>query len=363
MNRRVRLIRIIWFAFYGNLAGKLQSLLGIMEQIGSQPIKIKDQEVLSKYAHHFERIEQELAQALSSKVGAIEEMGRHSLLGQGKRLRPLLFILCCRLFDNNSEELYKLSIVFEHIHTASLLHDDVLDNAQLRRKKPSANTLWGNHAAVLEGDFLYSKAFSTAVNYAGLDFFKKLTETTTIMAEGQVLELLHERDWRLAPETYFDIIYAKTAVLISAACACGGIISGARPDEVGQLEGFGTNMGIAFQLMDDILDYTSTEKVFGKPVGKDLREGKVTLPLIYTLSTMTPSERDEITFLLNRPDRNEDVYTEIMALVRSNGALARVRNEAEAYVRKAAEQLDSFPHSKAKDNLLELNAYIVNRSF
>jgi len=325
--------------------------------------QMRDQEILEKYRPHFLKIEYELEQALLSKVDAIAEIGRHSLLGHGKRLRPLLFILCCNLFQYQSQELYKLSVVFEYIHTASLLHDDVLDNAEVRRKRPSANRLWGNHAAVLEGDFLYSKAFSIAVNYANQAFFRKLTETTTIMAEGQVLELLHTRNWALTPKTYFDIITAKTAVLISAACACGGIISGASQQEVRLLEQFGMNMGIAFQLMDDLLDYISTEEVFGKPVGKDLREGKVTLPLIYTLSGISEQERASLQSLLAGDQLNEHTHARIMNLVKSNGALARVRREAETYTEKAAEVLDPFPDSETKENLLELNQYIIHRAF
>ncbi len=334
-----------------------------MEQVRTKAVQPRDQEVLAKYAHHFRIIEEELENTLYSKVPAIKKMGRHSLLGQGKRLRPLLFVLSCNLFGNESEHIYKLSVVFEYIHTASLLHDDVLDNAEIRRKKPSANTLWGNHAAVLEGDFLYSKAFLSAVNLANLEFFKKLTRTTTIMAEGQVLELLHTGDWNLDTRTYFNIIIAKTAVLISAACACGGIISEADDRDVARLENFGMNMGIAFQLVDDILDYTSTEKVFGKPVGKDLREGKVTLPMIYTLEDMKSMDREKVLSLLTSIAEDEDAHKEVVELVRANGALERVRSEAERYVEKAAEQLAPFPDTDAKYNLLELNQYIVGRSF
>jgi len=244
-----------------------------------------------------------------------------------------------------------------------LLHDDVLDNAEVRRKKPSANTLWGNHAAVLVGDFLYSKAFVRAIDLANLQFFRKLTRTTTIMAEGQVLELLHTEDWNLDVDTYFNIIVAKTAVLISAACACGGIISGADDDEVARLESFGMNMGVAFQLVDDILDYTSTEKVFGKPVGKDLSEGKVTLPLIYALQSTSGPERQRVVSMLSEIGENEDSRKKVVELVRKSGALERVRREAGAYVRKAGRQLETFPSSEARDNLLELSQYIVERSF
>ena len=334
-----------------------------MEQVRSESLHTRDQDVLARYAHHFRLIEEELEGALASTVPAIEEIGRHTLLGQGKRLRPLLFILSAQLFGNEDKDLYKLSVVFEYIHTASLLHDDVLDNAEMRRKKPSANTLWGNHAAVLEGDFLYSKAFLCAADFGNLEFFKKLTQTTTVMAEGQVLELLHTGDWDLSTGTYFDIIIAKTAVLISAACSCGGIISGAGRQEVARLERFGKNMGIAFQLIDDVLDYTSTEKVFGKPVGKDLREGKVTLPLIYALGQAGPAERRRIVTLLSEISRSEQARRKVVDIVRESGAIERVQSEAEAYVGRAARQLEEFPKSEAKSNLLELNQYIVERSF
>ena len=340
----------------------LGRLLKSMEQARNR-IKQTDGDVLTKHAHHFRLIESELQNGVFSKVSALEKMASHTLLAPGKRLRPLLFVLCANLFGYSPHYLYRLSVIFELIHTASLLHDDVLDNAQVRRKRPSANALWGNHAAVLVGDFLYSKAFVRAVDLANLQFFKKLTRTTTIMAEGQVLELLHTADWNMGVETYFDIIIAKTAVLISAACGCGGIISGATDEDVSRLENFGMNMGIAFQMMDDILDYTSTEEVFGKPVGKDLKEGKVTLPLIYTLQDMKRAERERVTSLLNEIGKDGEGYKEVMELVRKSGALERVKREAEGYVEKAARQLEDFPDSEAKDSLLELNQYIVERPF
>ncbi len=184
------------------------------------------EDILDRYRNYFQRIEEELEKGLDSKVELIQEVGRHSLLGPGKRLRPLFFVLCGELVGERDEALYPLSIVFEYIHTASLLHDDVLDNAELRRKKPAANVLWGNHAAVLQGDYLYSKAFSVAVSFGNVELLKRLTETTTRMAEGQVLELIHTWDWDISPETYMEIIEAKTAVLLSAACACGGAGSG-----------------------------------------------------------------------------------------------------------------------------------------
>ncbi|MBW2359035.1 MAG: polyprenyl synthetase family protein [Deltaproteobacteria bacterium] len=285
------------------------------------------------------------------------------MMGHGKRLRPLLFVLSCRLCSNYGEEAYRLSTIFEYVHTASLLHDDVLDNAEIRRNKPSVNHVWGNHAAILEGDFLSSKASSIAVGSNSSLLLKKLTDTSMQMVEGQILELSYTHNWNISKEEYMGIITAKTAVLISAACACGAIISGAEADVEESLERFGLNMGIAFQLMDDLLDYTSSKEVFGKPVGKDLKEGKITLPLIYTLLSLEESERKRLESLLKSQRAAEEDYRNLIEIVRSNGALDQIRDEAQTYVNKAAGYLSSFPDSPAKESLLELNQYIIKRKY
>ena len=322
-----------------------------------------DKKILAKYRSYFDRIDREVEKALSSRIALIEEIGGHTLLGGGKRLRPLFFILSCELCGFQGENLYRLSTIFEYIHTASLLHDDVLDNANTRRKQPSANHLWGNQAAVLEGDFLYSKSFCVAVETRNLPFLELITDTTTQMAEGQILELLHTNDWNISREVYLDIINAKTAVLISAACSGGGIISSATERDVHSLQKFGHLMGMAFQMMDDVLDYTSDQAVFGKPVGKDIREGKITLPLIYALEEMPEPERKEIRdrFMQQRPSSDKN-YEDLIDLVRRNGVLERVRSEAKGYVEEAALCLDGFSDSPARKNLLELNRFIIERS-
>ena len=328
----------------------------------------EESKIFSKHHKHFQRIEEELEKGLDSKIELIQEVGRHSLLGPGKRLRPLFFVLCGQLLGKDAETLYPLSIVFEYIHTASLLHDDVLDNAELRRKKPAANVLWGNHAAVLEGDYLYSKAFSVAVSFGNLELLRRLTETTTRMAEGQVLELIHAWNWEISPETYMEIIVAKTAVLLSAACACGGVAAGACQRDVEALAQFGLNMGIAFQLTDDLLDYTSTKEVMGKPVCKDLREGKITLPLIYTIARLGAQERQSLLAPLSKMTHchyvgGEEKFQRIIELVRRNGALDRIRMEAREFVESAASYLKHFSDCPTKQFLLELNSFIVDRSY
>jgi octaprenyl-diphosphate synthase len=256
-----------------------------------------------------------------------------------------------------------LSTIFEYIHTASLLHDDVLDNAELRRKKPSANHLWGTSAAVLSGDYFYSKSSALAVDRTNLHFLKMLTDTTVRMTEGQVLELEQTHNWHINKVDYMEIIISKTADLISTTCACGAITAGAEEETVEHLKDFGMNLGIAFQMMDDILDYTSCEEEFGKPVGKDLREGKVTLPLIYTLSNLENDEVERFQDLFKSQKAKDRDYSDLIDMVRSNGALDRIRSEAKGYVEKAASALRVIPDSPVKEDLIAINAYLIKRHF
>ena len=317
--------------------------------------------ILDQHKKHFDQIDAKLSETLVSKVPLIEDMGAHSLLGSGKRIRPLLFVLSCHLFNYQGKGLYRLAIIFEYIHAASLLHDDVLDNAEIRRKKPSANSIWGNHPAVLQGDFLYLKSSSLAIEAESFSFLKRLIEATTRMTEGQILELVRTQDWNTSKEEYFEIITAKTASLLSAACACGAVISGAEKRAVASLGEFGLNLGIAFQLIDDLLDYSSSEDVLGKPVGKDLKEGKITLPLIYTLSKIEMSERKRIEDLFKNQEASDADYRNLIEIVRSKGALDQIRSEAQSFVDMAKESLKTFPSSPAKQSLLEIGRYVIER--
>lgn len=319
--------------------------------------------ILSHNREHFDRINKELERGLGSRVALIRDIGSHSLLGQGKRLRPLLFVLSCRLCNYEGKDIYLLSTIFEYIHTASLLHDDVLDNADVRRKKPSANHLWGNHAAVLEGDFLYLKSSSIALGTNNLPLLRRVTATTTQMTEGQIMELTHTHNWNTTPDEYMEIITSKTAALMSAACACGAILSGTESEAEESLSRFGLNLGIAFQLIDDLLDYTSSQEEFGKPVGKDLREGKITLPLIYTLAGLQRSERSRLENLFKNGHAGQKDYRELITLVKNNGAIEKIRDKARSYVDEASRSLAPFPESPIKRNLLEVNQYILDRTY
>ncbi len=322
-----------------------------------------DNKIFEKFQEHIDQINLELYRVLDSKEPLAKEMGCYALLGRGKRLRPLLFVLCAELCGYRGGDIYRLSTIFEYVHAASLLHDDVLDNAEVRRRRPSLNNLWGNHAAVIAGDFLYCTASSISLSAENMEFFRILAETTNRMTEGQILELMNTGNSSLSSEDYFKIITFKTAELISAACASPALLVGADADTTKALSEFGINMGIAFQLIDDLLDYTSSEGVFGKPVGKDLREGKVTLPLLYTLEESKVADRDLIVKLLGGdPDGQRD-YEYVIEMARRDGSLDRVYSEAGDYSRRAAECLGIFPSCPSRESLMEINDYIIERSY
>lgn len=322
-----------------------------------------DNKIFEKFLSRIEKINQELHKALGTKDPLVKEMGSYVLLGQGKRLRPLLFVLSAELCGYTNQDTFRLSTLFEYIHAASLLHDDVLDNADVRRKMPSANNLWGNHAAVIAGDFLYCMATSVSLTAGNLDFFKVLSRASTEMTEGQILELANTRNRHLGKEDYLRIITCKTAELISAACASPAVLAGSSPAAIRALTDFGLNMGIAFQLIDDLLDYTSSEKVFGKPVGKDLREGKITLPLIYAFEGLPEADRKRAADLVAEKSSKEEDYDHVIELVRRSGSLDRVYSEAGSYSLRAVGCLDFFPDCPARESLLEINDYIINRSY
>ncbi len=321
----------------------------------------------SKFLDHFDscisRINEELGKAFDSDVSLIEEVASYSLLGGGKRLRPLFFILSCKLCNYHKSDIYPLSTIFECLHAASLLHDDILDNASIRRGRSSANKIWGNPAAVLVGDFLFSKSSRMAVDRKHLEFLKVLTDTAIRMTEGQMLELINTHNWNITRREYMGIITSKTAALISAACASGGVIARAGEAYVQSLKNFGLNMGIAFQIVDDVFDYTSTVEKAGKPIGKDLREGKITLPLIYTLSSLDKGERGRLEHLFKNRNASEKDHLRIIELVQDNGAINECRKDAQAYANLAGTYLSPFPDSPIKESLLKLNQFIVDRSY
>ena len=323
---------------------------------------IRESTFFDQFAPYFKRINKELENVVTSDVSSIEEIAKYAVLGSGKRLRPLLFILSSQLCNYHGDDIYAFSTVFECFHTASLLHDDVIDNASIRRKRPSANAMWGNEAAILAGDFLLSKFFRIVAQKRHLKLFKVLTETATKMTEGQMLEFANTHNWNLTEKEYLSIITAKTAALLSTACESGGILAGAKLIDIQSLKNFGLNMGIAFQIVDDVFDYTATTRNIGKPIGNDLKEGKITLPLIYALTSLTCDERNRLEELFKKREASKHDYSAITEFVRSNGAIKQCRQKAQAYIDRAERCLNPFPDSSIKEQLISLNQFVVERN-
>jgi octaprenyl-diphosphate synthase len=322
-----------------------------------------DRNFLNRFNDHFKKIDGELEKGFSSRVPLVDDIGRHALLGNGKRLRPLLFVLSSRLCGYNGKDIYFLSTLFEYLHSASLLHDDVIDHAETRRNKPSARSAWGNSAAVLAGDYLSSRAMAIALSSENIDFLRIIINTGLKMSEGQSLELAHTSDWKMGKDEYMEIIISKTAELMSAACACGGIVSNAREEDIQRLKDFGLNLGIAFQLIDDLLDYSASEKDLGKPSGKDLREGKTTLPLIYAIPEMSEDDLLRLGRLSENQEADEEDYESLLECVKKSDAIEKVREESKVYVKKASEFLNNLPPSTYKDDLMMLNEFMSLRNY
>ncbi len=320
------------------------------------------QAALELIGNDLRMVEEQFRKDLASDVPLIRKVGEYVLASGGKRIRPAMLLLAARLCDYTGDQAIPLASVVEFIHTATLLHDDVVDSATLRRGLASANTLWGNEASVLIGDFLFSKSFSLMVAAGSLDVLRVMSQATTVIAEGEVLQLLYTGDLDLSEEQYIAVVRAKTAVLLSAACQCGAILGEAPSGQEQALAGFGMDLGIAFQLMDDLLDYTASEADFGKSIGHDLEEGKMTLPLIHALRQCSSDERAMVASVVAQDELTPDAFSRIVALVQRHGGIEYTLEKARSCVAACRRQLDSFPDSRCKRALLELAEYVVTRT-
>ena len=307
-------------------------------------------------------VEQQFRTDLESDVPLIRKVGEYVLSSGGKRIRPALLLLAARLCGYEGSKAVQLASVIEFIHTATLLHDDVVDSATLRRGLASANTLWGNEASVLVGDFLFSKSFSLMVEVGSLEILKVLSNATTVIAEGEVLQLLCTGEIDLTEEQYLNVVRSKTAILMSAACEAGAILGGVTPERRQALAEFGMSLGTAFQFMDDILDYTATEEDFGKSIGHDLEEGKITLPLIHTLRRCTPEERTVIESVVAKDEMSVEDFRAVSGLVQQYGGIGYTVDSARLLIDECCDRLDVFEASPVTEALKSLAGYVVTRS-
>jgi len=305
-------------------------------------------------------INQALVANLQTHVPFIAEVGRHILLSGGKRVRPLLFLLSARLCGCQGNHLADFSTIFEYLHAATLLHDDVVDTATVRRGISTANTIWGNQAVILVGDFLLAKSLSLAVDTNKLKVLQVLAHTTTLMAEGEILQLLHANNLDLTEEQYFEVTIRKTAALMSAACQIGAFLGGVSEAQEEALTQFGLNLGISFQVVDDILDFTGDARELGKPVINDLKEGRITLPIIHALAQASEADHRRLKDLAR--EVTPEMAPEILALLEKYGALDYARAQARQYTLKAQENLKLFPESVEKSYFWAITAELLQRT-
>jgi octaprenyl-diphosphate synthase len=307
--------------------------------------------------------EQEFARQIASDVPLIAEIGRYVKDGGGKRIRPTLLLLSAKLWGHPvTPATIRLAVVVEFIHTATLVHDDIIDGAHVRRGRPSVNARWGNQITVLMGDWLYMRAFEMALEERSFEILDLLTRITRKMTEGELIQLGHIGDLFITRERYFEILRRKTAYLFSACAEIGGILGGASPVEKLALREYGMNLGTAFQLIDDVLDFVADEESLGKPAGSDLREGKLTLPLILLVERGEPRHLEMVRAVLSDGDYTRVTRQELVAVLEAEGFLDRAREEARAYARRASACLRALAPSPYRDALDRIAHFTVERT-
>jgi len=298
---------------------------------------------------------------LTSEVALVRRVAEYIVGSGGKRLRPALVILSAGAFGYQGNHHHQLAAVVEFIHTATLLHDDVVDASALRRGRPTANALFGNAASVLVGDFVYSRAFQMMVEVESMRVMQVLAEATNVIAEGEVLQLMNCHNPDIGEHAYLQVIRYKTAKLFEAATRLGAILGGATPAQEEALASYGMHLGTAFQLVDDVLDYSGDHAATGKNVGDDLAEGKPTLPLIYAIKHGSADEAALIRNAIEKGGRDE--LELVIAAIHRTGALDYTRRQAEAEARTASAALAVLPNSKPSDSLLQLASFAVTRNY
>jgi octaprenyl-diphosphate synthase len=318
-------------------------------------------DVWEAYRDELEGVEDQVRRNLDSSVTLVNTVAAHILNSGGKRIRPLLLLLCARLCGYSGREHHQLSSLVEFIHTATLLHDDVVDDADLRRGRRTARKVWGNQISILVGDYLYSKAIAQIVEFRSQGINEVLAEACTKMAEGEVLQLYYNGNPAMPEADYLKIVEHKTAGLIAAACRMGAIIAEAPEDRLDAFFRFGQYVGIAFQVADDTLDYTADGTRLGKTLGQDLRQGKATLPLLHLLQHCSDADRQMIKDRMETRTLTEDDLSRLIHLMEDMGSIAYAMKRAQAFVVAAQRELEPFDDCTAKRALMVAADYMVTR--
>ncbi len=318
--------------------------------------------LLSLVAADLAQTNKVIVERMDSPVALIPELAGHIIAAGGKRLRPMLTLAAARLCDYSGQRHIQLATCVEFIHTATLLHDDVVDESDLRRGTATANILWGNQASVLVGDFLFSRAFELMVEDGSLEVLRILSRASSVIAEGEVLQLVTANDTGTSEEAYMNVISAKTAALFAAACRVGAVVADRPRVEAEALESFGKNLGIAFQIIDDALDYSAVQATLGKTVGDDFREGKITLPVILAYRRGDDEERAFWKRTLERGNQSDGDLARAQALLTRHGALTDTVDRARHYGSIARDALGIFPDGEIKDALADVVEFCIDRA-
>lgn len=300
-------------------------------------------------------------QSLKSKVSLVDLITKYILKQKGKKIRPLLVLLSAKLCGEISERTYRGAVLVELLHSATLIHDDVVDNADKRRGFPSINAVWKNKVAVLMGDYLLSRGLMISVDGKDFDFLSTITNTVKRMSEGELLQIQKTRKLDIDEETYFQVINAKTASLIETCCEIGARSVTDDPDKISAMKKYGENLGLSFQIRDDVLDYEGTTKLFGKPIGGDIKEKKITLPLIHAFKNVSKDEVTRIKKLIKNGGKSDDIKT-IISFVQKNGGIEYSKKMALESAQKAKESLIIFQESPEKKSLQNLVEFVVERT-
>jgi octaprenyl-diphosphate synthase len=318
-------------------------------------------EIFELVKNDLERVEHEISLESVASVDAVTTISRYLQDGGGKRLRPILVLLASQLVGEVTDGTIRMAAVVEMIHAATLVHDDVIDIAKTRRGRPSSNTIWGNHTCVLAGDWLYMQAFQVALRERNFHVLDLLIALTQMMVEGELLQLERIGKIDISEADYMELVDRKTASLFSACARLGSLMGGANEAVETRLGEFAWNLGIAFQLVDDMLDFTSHEKVLGKPVGGDLREGKVTLPLIYALEQASSEERQLVSTVMQDGNYDRVPFPRILRLIEQRHGFERVRERAQSFTERARAIIAEFPESPHQRALAAVTELITER--
>ncbi|MBV9554940.1 MAG: polyprenyl synthetase family protein [Alphaproteobacteria bacterium] len=310
-----------------------------------------------------ERVNAVIVARMHSPVPLIAQLAKHIVSAGGKRLRPLLTLACARLGGYRGERHIAIAAVVEFIHTATLLHDDVVDASALRRGRDTANAVWGNKPAILVGDFLFARAFQLMVQDGSLRVLDILSQAASVIAEGEVHQLMTANDTATSEADYLAVIEAKTAALFAAAARVGAVLAERSADDEMALERFGRNLGIAYQLVDDMLDFSAREVELGKHVGDDFRDGKMTLPIVVAFARGDAEERSFWRRTLENGEQRDGDLERALGILKRRGALAETLARARAYAAAAAEALDGFPDNPLRRALAEAAAFATERGF